>query len=99
MSQIIDNKIETSETNEKLQKIEEMNDLKTRILELDNSEYIEIYKIFKKYNILHTKNNNGIFIDMNILSEECIKDIMKLLNYYDELKKKYKIDLNDNSIY
>lgn len=99
MSQIIDNKIENSESKEKLQKIEELNDVKNRILELDNSEYIEIYKIFKKYNIVHTKNNNGIFVDMHILSDECLDNIKILLNYYDELKKKYKIDLNDNSIY
>ena len=99
MSQIIENKIENSESKEKLQKIEELNDVKNRILELDNSEYIEIYKILKKYNMEHTKNNNGIFVDMNMLSDECVVDIKRLLNYYDELKKKYKIDLNDNSIY
>lgn len=99
MSQIIDNKTENYEYKKKSQKLDEMNDLRTRILELDNSEYIEIYKIFKKYKIVHTKNNNGIFVDMNMLSDVCVVDIKILLNYYDELKKKYKIDLNDNFIY
>ena len=72
----------------KLKKIEEMNYLKTKILELNKQEYLEIYNIFLKYNIDHTKNKNGVFINMNILCDECIEEINGLLKYYNEFKKK-----------
>ena len=87
----IDNKPKDS----KSKKIEELNELKSKIMELNNQEYLEIYNICLKYNIDHTKNKNGVFINMNILTIECIDEINKLLKYYNEFKKKYKIDLNE----
>ena len=57
-------------------------------MELNNQEYLEIYNICLKYNIDHTKNKNGVFINMNILTIECIDEINKLLKYYNEFKKK-----------
>ena len=69
-------------------------EMKDKILLLNKNEYLEIYKIIKKHNINYTKNNNGIFINMNILTKESIEEINILLKYYTELNNKLnKIDL------
>ena len=76
----------------------ELIELKEKILNLDHNEYLEIYNIIKKHSIKHTKNKNGVFVKMNIISESCLNDIEKLLVYYDDLKinnKLNKIDLNE----
>ena len=62
-----------------------LNDLKQRILKLNNNEYLEIYKIVVSNDIVHTKNNNGVFINLFNLNTTCIKEIEKLLKYYYEI--------------
>ena len=61
--------------------------LKEEIEYLDKSEYYEILKIVQKYNNKYTENNNGIFINMNKLSDETISDIEKFLTFSNENKK------------
>ena len=68
-----------------------LNDLKQRILKLNNNEYLEIYKIIVNNNIVHTKNNNGVFINLFNLDTTCVYEIEKLLKYYYEINNyKYK---------
>ena len=69
-----------------------LNDLKKKISELTKDEYLEIYKIIKKNNIKHTKNNNGIFLNLNHLTRQTIDDIELLLKYYKDYKNINKID-------
>ena len=52
-----------------------LNDLKQRILKLNNNEYLEIYKIIVNNNIVHTKNNNGVFINLFNLDTTCVYEI------------------------
>ena len=61
--------------------------LKEEIEYLDKSEYYEILKIVQKYNNKYTENNNGIFINMNKLSDETISDIEKFLTFSNENNK------------
>lgn len=44
-------------------------------------ERIEILKIIKKYKICYSENNNGIFINLNILNNTIIDEIEKFVNY------------------
>jgi hypothetical protein len=69
-----------------------LNELKEKISELTKDEYLEIYKIIKKNNIKHTKNNNGIFLNLNHLTQQTIDDIELLLKYYKDYKNINKID-------
>lgn len=62
-----------------------LNDLKKRILTLGNNEYLEIYKIIVDNNINHTKNKNGVFINLLNLDSNTIDKIEKLLKYYNEI--------------
>ena len=44
-------------------------------------EHIEIFKIFKKYNVKYTENSNGIFVNLNILNESIINKIETFVNF------------------
>ncbi len=64
----------------------ELIELKDKILNLEETQYLEIYHIFNQHDIKYTKNKNGIFVKMNLITNECLTDIEKLLIYYEDLK-------------
>ena len=61
---------------------------------LKEEEHIEIFKIIKKHEIKFTKNNNGVFINLNKLPNLIIEEIYKFVNYCIENKNLLKIDNN-----
>ena len=61
--------------------------LKEKIEGLDNNEHREILKIIKRYNCKFTENNNGIFINMNKLSENVITELEAFLDFSTENNK------------
>jgi hypothetical protein len=86
--------------------IEELKQLKKTIEDLSQDEKKEIFKIIKNADCNYTKNNNGIFINMNNFSIETIENINKFINYSrDNIKlekerieefKEYNIDISKN---
>ena len=48
---------------------------------LEMCEHVELLKIFIKNDIKYTENNNGIFINMNKLNQQCINDIQTFLDF------------------
>jgi len=64
----------------------ELIELRDKILSLDETQYLEIYNILNHYGIKFTKNKNGIFVKMNLITTECLNNIEKLLIYYKDLK-------------
>lgn len=51
-------------------------------LKLNKEQYIEIYKILKNNNETKLmKNNNGIFVNLNDISEKSINSIEKFVQY------------------
>tara|TARA_Y100000768_G_scaffold96675_1_gene70392 strand:- start:2510 stop:2740 length:231 start_codon:yes stop_codon:yes gene_type:complete len=51
-------------------------------LKLNKEQYIEIYKILKNNNERKLmKNNNGIFVNLNDISENSINSIEKFIQY------------------
>lgn len=62
--------------------IKKLDQINNHIEKLDKSQHIEILKILKKTEINKiTENKNGIFVNMNELSEECIDEISRYLEY------------------
>lgn len=61
---------------------------------LKEEEHIEIFKIIKKHEIKFTKNSNGVFINLNKLSNVIIEEIHKFVSYCIENKNLLKIDNN-----
>ena len=86
---------------------EEIYNLKKSIINnsrnLKKIEYIQIFKIIHKYNIQFMENINGIFINLNNIDYNVLKEINILINYIKsknkELDDKEKIlkRLNSNS--
>ena len=78
MSLIIENDLQ--ENNDSINYFE-LDKLRKNIESLDIIHHIEIGKIIKKNNIELTENNNGIFINLNMLDTKIINDIKTYLNY------------------
>ena len=79
--------MESKELTNNMFSFDYLNNLKKKILLLSEQEYREIYKIVVKNNISHTKNSNGVFINLKLLNKETIFEIENLLKYYEDLKK------------
>jgi hypothetical protein len=58
-----------------------------RAKNLEKEEYIEIFKILKKNCENYTQNSNGIFIALNAISPETLKEIYDFIEYRLENKK------------
>jgi hypothetical protein len=61
--------------------------LSDQIMQLGNPEHEEIYKIICTHHINHTKNKNGIFFDMSVLSDQTISAIEHFVKYCIDNKK------------
>ena len=75
---------------------EKLNDLKKQILNLQENQYYEIIKILNKFEGKYSQNKNGIFINMNKLSDTIIEEIEKFLVFC-KSNNKY-LEKNDNKI-
>ena len=93
---IIENKIIDSKINNELPNqiiyYEELEKLRKTIEVLSNIHHIEIAKIFKKHNIKLTENNNGIFINLNNISNVIITDIKNYINFIRNQEQLINID-------
>lgn len=56
----------------------------------------KIFNLIHHKEIKYSKNNNGVFFDLNQLNDDILYEIEKIISYY-ELKKKSKIDYSDSS--
>lgn len=70
------------------QSIKKLKELRDTITELDVCEQSEVLKIVEKNNIKFTENKNGVFINMNKLSDKAIGDIETFLEYINNNYKK-----------
>ncbi len=68
--------------------IKRLKELRDTITELDVCEQSEVLKIIEKNNIKFTENKNGVFINMNKLSDKSIDDIENFLEYINNNYKK-----------
>ena len=56
-------------------------DIKKTIESLNKTRQVEILKIFLKNNVSISENNNGTFINLSFLTEECLNEVKEYLNY------------------
>jgi hypothetical protein len=58
-----------------------------RITDIKNKKcYIKIFKIIHNDNLKYTKNDNGIFFNLNNLSDKILSEITYIVRYYEEKK-------------
>ena len=61
--------------------------LKNEINNLNNYEVEEIKNIINRHSLPYTKNNNGIFINMNDFTHEIISDLKNFINFSKKSRK------------
>ena len=64
-----------------MNKIELCKQIQTNIVKLSENEILEIFKIITKTNTNYTKNNNGIFLNLNWVENDTIKEIYNYINF------------------
>ena len=62
-----------------------LNNLKNEIMKMSEIEWINIFNIVKNNNVPFTKNNNGVFINMSDLTEDSIKKINNVIDFYKKI--------------
>ena len=65
-----------------------LEELKTKLENLDHRRHVEILHILHKNNVMYTENNNGIFVNLNSMDKEIV---CKLCRYVKYLEKQEKI--------
>ena len=85
--------------------VEQLEILRDKIQELNNIElhHLQILKIIKSCNSNYSENSNGVFINMNHLSNEAIEKIQEYLKHiekqnvkfqdYENIKNEYKKEI------
>lgn len=48
---------------------------------LSKDQYEEIFRIIKRNNVEYSENSNGIFFDLNILSDDIMNKLFSFLEY------------------
>ena len=64
--------------------------IKKFIDEFTEDQQIEIFKIIKYYDEYYSSNNNGIFINLDSVSDKCKYDIIAFINYSKQNKESLK---------
>lgn len=66
--------------------------LKENLDKLDADEHVQVFAIIKKYTDNFTKTQNGVLISSDNLSDECLLEMEKMVQYY--LDQRKSIDFN-----
>jgi hypothetical protein len=61
--------------------------LKENMEKLDAEEHAQIFNIIKKYTDNFTKTQNGVLISSESLTDECLLEMEKMVNYYLDQRK------------
>lgn len=69
--------------------------LKENMDKLDAEEHAQIFNIIKKYTDSFTKTQNGVLVSSEALSDECLLEMEKMVNYY--LDQRKTIDFSRDS--
>ena len=59
----------------------ELKNFRDEISSLEDFQQMEILKIVDKNEVKYSKNNNGIFLNMKILDDDCLKEIYNFLEF------------------
>ena len=100
----INNNIIDNENNNIESRLHLCNNIQSNILNLSQNELYEIFKILYNNNSTYTKNNNGVFVNLNWLDYEILKQIHDYINFcikshkeitkYEIMKNMYNENLN-----
>lgn len=62
----------------------DLNILRKKIENLQESTHEEIFRLIQKYNIPFTENSNGIFINMVNMTDACVSELSNHVKWLEE---------------
>ncbi len=97
--------IETNiQKEDSINRLDICNNIQANIINLSQNELYEIFKILYKNDSIYTKNNNGVFVNLNWLDYDILKQIYYYINFcikshkeiskYELMKNMYNENLN-----
>lgn len=80
--------------------VSELNNFKNSISTFDKTEQMEVLKILNKYRIKLTENKNGVFINLNNVSQKCLNELSIFIKYSISNRKRLdNLELLSQSIF
>ena len=83
----MDSEVLTVAERELIKKSEEDKRLRDRINSLSIEQRLHIKQIVMYHDIPFTKNKNGIFLCMSGLTKNCLREMIGIINKYEEINK------------
>jgi hypothetical protein len=73
--------------------------VRERLELLDANEHGQIFGIIKKYTDTFTKTQTGVLVSSDVLSDECIAEIEKMIDFYIDQHKMMEADAVERKTY
>ena len=73
--------------------------VKERLELLDANEHAQVFGIIKKYTDSFTRTQTGVLISSDVLPDECILEIEKMIAFYLDQHKMMEADALERKIY
>lgn len=70
----------------------QLESLKEKIDRLDVHEHAQIFELIQRYTQNFTKTQTGALVSSESLSEECLKEIEKMVSFYMDQRKRMEAD-------
>lgn len=66
--------------------------LKERLDRLDANEHAQIFGVIKKYTDSFTKTQTGVLVSSDVLPDECLIEMEKMMTFYLDQRKQMEAD-------
>ena len=71
--------------------VDNLTQIRNEIELLDKDKQVEIFKIFKRFDVFYSENNNGIFINLTEVSSDVLVEVQKFIDYIN--KQEHHIEI------
>ena len=83
----MDSEVLSNAERELIKRSDEDKRLRDRINSLTMEQRLSIKQIIMYHDIPYTKNKNGIFLCMSGLTKKCLREMIGIINKYEEINK------------
>lgn len=66
--------------------------LKEKIEKLEPQEHLQILQVIRRYTDNYTKTQSGVLVSSEVLTDECLKEIEKMVAFFADQKKRMESD-------
>jgi hypothetical protein len=66
--------------------------LKEKLEKLDAQEHEQLFAIIKRYTTSYTKTQNGVLVSSDVLPDECLIEMDRMVSFYMDQRKRMEAD-------